>query len=480
MASTNVITSLGAADVDTKELAANLVAATKEPRQKLIDAERKKAEVAISSTGMLKSGLTALQDAAAEIASVSKLSKIQVSSSNSAVVTGTSLPTATAKPGNYAIKVERLAAPTRMIASFPGTAGYTLPDPTSITLSVNGGTPSSVPVGGKTPSQVVDAINNWAKINAPDANFSATLVDTQSGDPKLLKVILQGEPDTADTFTVSASTDDPSPTGVKMFPYPADGARLATTAQLTVNGVLVERPSNRVTDVVTGLAIDLRATSAAESTISVVSDPDSVIKEIQNFIDTYNTVTEFLKKATGPKVVGDEIAGSLQNDSTARSVLAQLRVKVTAKFSELSIKPISITHLSTLGIAFDRNGVLKFEKPERFKEAYSQKPAEVITALSNDGVTLDPTTIRPSGLFGDIARLSNSMIRNSVSTVPRMSAGYEEKLTRIDKKQQALDSYILRITEQYDKQFSALNAALSSFKSTQSQLEKSLNLDNNN
>lgn len=226
MASTNVITSLGAADVDTKELAANLVAATKEPRQKLLDAERKKAEVAISSAAMLKSGLTALQNAAAEIASVSKLNKIQVSSSNSVVVTGASVSGAIAKPGKYTVKVERLATPTRMIASFEGTAGYTLPDNTSITLSVNGSATSSVAVGGKTPAQVVDAINQWVKINAPNSNFSATLIDTQSNDPKPIKIILQGASGTADTFTVSASTDDPVDPVLKMFPDPpANGGR---------------------------------------------------------------------------------------------------------------------------------------------------------------------------------------------------------------------------------------------------------------
>ena len=36
---TNVITALGAADIDTKELVTNLVNATKEPRQKIIDEE---------------------------------------------------------------------------------------------------------------------------------------------------------------------------------------------------------------------------------------------------------------------------------------------------------------------------------------------------------------------------------------------------------------------------------------------------------
>jgi flagellar capping protein FliD len=49
-------------------------------------------------------------------------------------------------------------------------------------------------------------------------------------------------------------------------------------------------------------------------------------------------------------------------------------------------------------------------------------------------------------------------------------------LVRIDKKQSALDRYVERIKENYERQFAALNSALAAFKSTSSQLEQSLNL----
>jgi flagellar capping protein FliD len=70
MSSTNIITSLGAADLDTKKLVSDLVTAVREPRQKLIDEAKKKAEVAISSVALLKSALSAFQDAATELGSV--------------------------------------------------------------------------------------------------------------------------------------------------------------------------------------------------------------------------------------------------------------------------------------------------------------------------------------------------------------------------------------------------------------------------
>ena len=485
MASTNVITSLGAADVDTKELAANLVAATKEPRQKLIDAERKKAEVAISSAALLKSGLSALQEAATDISSVSKLNNVQVSSSNSSVATASSVSTATATAGTYSITVESLATPKTVITSFSRT--FSAPAGATISLTIPNpqggeGFSGDIAVGGKNPSQIVTAISAWVKQNAPTSQFSAMLVDTKEKVPKdpprdntlvevekPLKIVLKGAPGIDNSFQLTGALNSAITTTTE-----------ATNSKFTVNGIPVERSSNNITDVVRGLSIGLSAVSASPVVISAKPDPSIIIDNIRNFVDTFNTVTEFIKKAIGPKVAGDDVAGSLQNDATARGVLAQLRSKITSKFTELNDKPISITHLSSLGLELDRNGVLKFDKVARFTAAYEDNPADVVTALSNDAPSPYLSARLPSGLAGDMARLAYDLAGASDSTVPMMGRGYEGKIERIDKKQAALDAYIERVRAQYDKQFSALNAVLASFKNTSVQLEKSLNLNNNN
>jgi len=484
MASTNVITSLGAADVDTKELAANLVAATKEPRQKLIDAERKKAEVAISSAALLKSGLSALQEAATDISSVSKLNNVQVSSSNSSVATASSVSTATATAGTYTITVESLATPKTVITSLSRT--FSAPAGATISLTIPNpqsgeGFSGEIAVGEQDPSQIVTAINAWVKQNAPNSQFSAMLIDTKEKVPKdppdgtlvevekPLKIVLKGAPGIDNSFQLTGALNSAITTTTE-----------ATNSKFTVNGIPVERSSNNITDVVRGLSIGLSAVSASPVVISAKPDPSIIIDNIRNFVDTFNTVTEFIKKAIGPKVAGDEVAGSLQNDATARGVLAQLRSKITSKFTELNDKPISITHLSSLGLELDRNGVLKFDKVARFTAAYEENPADVVTALSNDAPSPYLSARLPSGLAGDMARLAYDLAGSSDSTVPVMSKGYEGRIERIDKKQAALDAYIERVRAQYDKQFSALNAVLASFKNTSAQLEKSLNLNNNN
>ena len=86
MATANVLTSLGAADLDTKQLVSDLVNAVKEPRQLQIDSSKKKAEVAVSSLAMLKNALTNLQTAATDLGSVGELNRLSITNSNSSAV----------------------------------------------------------------------------------------------------------------------------------------------------------------------------------------------------------------------------------------------------------------------------------------------------------------------------------------------------------------------------------------------------------
>ena len=482
MASTNVITSLGAADFDTKELAANLVAAAKEPRQKIIDAEKKRAEVAISSTSILKNGLAALASAAVDIASTSKLNQVAVTSSNSAMVAGTASPDSTPAAGSYTITINTLASPKRLVSAFSD--NYVAPGGLVVTLADIPGmaaNPPTIDISAKTPSQIASSINLWIKRYAPGSGLTATVVDTQistDDEPRSLRMIIQGASGTADSFSLKVGTVDSIDSHTAAL-FPANGVTDATKARFTLNDVPVERSTNKITDVIQGITLDLNGVSGSPVTITAKPDPSAIISGVQNFVDTYNVIAGFLKKALGPAVVGDEVAGSLKNDAVARGVLAQLRSKITSRFSELD-KNVSITHFSSLGVEFDRNGILQFKSPDKFKTAYENATADVVTALSNGTRNLDPQTARPSGLAGDVARLAYSLTSSSSSAVQIMSKGYEESSARLDRKQAALDSYVQRLTEQYEKQFSALDTVLASFKNTRTQLEKSLSVGNNN
>ncbi len=489
---TNVIKTLGAADLDTQELVTNLVAATKEPRQKLIDAEKKKADVAISTGALLNNAISTLQSAATEIAGVAKLNQLTVSSSNTGVVTGAASGTGATRAGNYAVKVTALAEPQRrtsneLASGFTTTASQTLTF--SAANGANGfvasGTPSENAVtipAGSSPATVVSLINESAI--AKNNNIKASLVDkkTDSSGSGPYVIVIQGQSGTANGFSIlttdsgDASRDelglDRAKTGSKITDNPAQNAAF------TINNVALERSSNTVTDAISGVSLNLNSAPGVGTTVNlrIAANPAAVEANVANFVEAYNLVSSIIKRATGPVIEGDDISGTMKSDANARSILTLLRNKITKQSSSPSG---DVTHWGSLGVSFDRNGVLQFDN-SKFSAQFESSPEDVIKALSND--RLSPSLFSQdvvNGLAGDVAAAAYGVIK-STGILKAITDGYEAKLDRVATKQSNLDAYIERLTSQYEKQFSALNGILASFKDTQTQIERSLNLNNSN
>jgi flagellar hook-associated protein 2 len=124
-------------------------------------------------------------------------------------------------------------------------------------------------------------------------------------------------------------------------------------------------------------------------------------------------------------------------------------------------------------VSFDRNGVLQFDSAA-FKTRFESNAEDAIKALSNNASSPYIYSGNPSGLAGDIAVAAYGLIK-STGSVTKMAEAFEARKTVVGKKQIDLDAHIERITAQYEKQFSALNSVLSSFRDTQEQLKRSLN-----
>ena len=457
MVNTNIMMSLGAAEIDTKELTSNLVDASRVPRQKSIDDEKKKIELQISSVALLKGGLSSLEAAATEVGSVGSLNQLSISSSDPSVVTATKASSGVAKAGAYSVTVTQLATPQRTLIALP--SAFTLGGEETITLSRGDpGTAgyTAIPVSlpsGATPNQIVSAIN----VAANTFGVKATLIDTKTGaNPQ--KIVLESAAGDANAFSYTAANGE----------LTLESLGTAQNAIVQVNGLTFERSSNTISDAVAGLSFQLNDASPGKTVrLSVNPDTSAVSDKVKNLVDTYNVIREFLVKATGPKVNGDEISGSLQNNSAARSILVKLRSTITAKFTE---KPSEITHWSALGVSFSRDGVLQFDSA-KFQTGFEENRQAAITALTNDASRPYVAANQPSGLAGDIAVVAHQLTKTT-GAVTAMSASGNETLKRIEKKQTELDLYVERITAQYEKQFTAMNSALASFKNTQSQLTR--------
>ena len=476
MTETNVIKTLGAADLDTKQLTVDLVNAIKEPRQALIDREKTKAEVAISNTALLKSALSALKDTAAELASVSKLNKLSLSSSNTSVV-GLSAGTGAkaAREGTYTMTVEAMAQPQRSV-SVPGySAGASV-----VTNAVN--MTMDIALDGVTKSiaitkDVTTATGLVSAINQEKMGVTARLVNTADGSATPFKIVLEGPSGAENDFSISFK--DTARNTIASPPVfssaTINGGQTSGDAIFVMNGLRIQRPSNNVTDVIDGITLNLRQVSATPTNLTVAYDASALTTAVGNFVESYNLLTEFIVRATGPNIKGDDIAGSLRGDSAVKSIRNNIRTKLT---SESTGAAGQISHWSSLGVSLDRNGVLEFDS-SKFVAAFQKAPEDAIKALSNNADSPYYFSGSPSGLAGDLAVAAHQYL-SSTGVVSRVTQSYESKLEMVEAKQLKLDEYIERVSAQYERQFAALNAVLAGFKDTQERLKSSLNFNNDN
>ena len=520
MTTANVLTSLGAADLDTKQLVTDLVNAVKEPRQKQIDESKKKAEVAVSSIGLLKSALTSLQTAATELGSVGKLNKLSISNSNTGAVVAEAGSTSIAMPGNHSLAVTQLAQAKRM-SSVGFASSTSVISPNAFTITLEAGKPITIAAG----STVAAAVS---AINSAGGAVSARLINTGAGSTPY-QIVLEGASGASNGFspvdTAVSGTPDSFATGATSLTMSsvagiqvgsvisgsgiAAGTRViaidsvtkritlsaATTgtssgdysfslfptvlqnaqdAMFTLNGVAMSRSGNVVTDALEGVTLKLNSTSVTPVNIGVSFDAADIAASAKNFVAAYNVLTEFIDTATGPKIKDNDLSGTLQNDSSVRRLKTSLRSTLTAKSSSFSG---NATHWSVLGISLDRNGVLQLDE-SKFKATFEKNPGDVVKAMSNNASQPYIYSNSPSGLAGDMARAVYGMVR-STGSVSQVESAYEGKLTRLATEQTKLDKQIESVSARYEKQFSALNAVLAEFKATSKRLDSTFNSKNN-
>jgi len=450
--STNLITTLGVGTLDTKKLVSDLVEATRAPKQAQIDSLKQKSDVAISSVALLKGAMETLRSAANDIASISKLNQLQISNSAPSVVNAAAGGSGVAVPGSHTLTVKTLAQTTRLASSSYSTATTALSSNAfDMTWTPATGSPVTVSMNaGSTLAQLAVAINSKG------LDVTARVVNTgsQSGGSKL---VLEGSSGSGKDF--SAQITEKDGTLIDSF---GTTLQSACDAEITLDGMDLTRPSNVVTDALSGVTLKLGAASTTPVALGVSFDSTAVVGSVQRFVDSYNLASSFIVKATGEPVAGDDIAGSLRGSSIVRTMRDQIRNVLT---SVSSSKTSDIQSWADVGVSLDRTGVLQFEQ-SKMTSAFENRPMQVITALSANANEPAIYTGDASGLAGDIA-VKLYAITKSTGSIADLGTALKARAKTITDKQTKLDDEIKRLQTRYDAQYGALNSILSAFKNTQ-------------
>jgi flagellar hook-associated protein 2 len=217
-----------------------------------------------------------------------------------------------------------------------------------LSLSIGGVAQTvTVPAGSDTPEGVV------AALQAAYTGMNVELVDTGlTGEPYQIVV----SSTTLPPETIAITSDQAGMT----FTTPLSFTSLqdASDASLTVEGVTYTRSSNSITDVISGLTLDLKSTTTTAVGLSLTRDTAAIKSKINDLVIAYNDVNNILNEVSNPKSTLDTYGATLIGDSVVRQVRTQLRELMTG---DSSSPGTNVGALWQMGLSVDRSGLMSVD-----------------------------------------------------------------------------------------------------------------------
>ena len=404
----------------------------------------------LSAYGSLKSAVSTFQTALKGLNAAGLGARSATSSSVTTlgVTAGTD-----AVPGSYAIEVTQLAKQTKL-----SSAGHT------DTAALMGAGTMSIQVGAKAAVNIPAgdySLDTLSKaINAAQAGVSATIVNDGSASRLVITATDSG---VANTVKITAAGGmgefnfDPAtpPTG----PAPVMAQNQAgQDAILKIDNIAITKPSNTITDAVSGLTLNLLQTTIAGSSVNVTVAADKAAAKtaVTGFVDAYTKLNSTIKTMTAYNAT-TKTGAVLNGESGAASIMTALRKELTAAATGAG----SLKTLSDIGVAFQRDGTLAADDAKLTKALDGNFGGVTALLAGTDGFATR-LTAATTALLGTTGVIS-SRTENLNSAIKQNSA-----------RQDDLESRLVLTEKRYRAQFSALDSMMSKMQSTSSFLTQQL------
>ena len=228
------------------------------------------------------------------------------------------------------------------------------------------------------------------------------LTSTNSGQSSTMKITLSGSGgDPADPALESLLAYDPK--GVQNLSQKA----AASDTKATVNGIDVTSSSLGISGAIEGVTISTLKVGA--STLTVSKDTGALTNSVNGFVKAYNELNAQMT-ALGGYNAETKTGGPLLGDTTLRNLQSSIRAQMSSTITGL--QGTSLTNLSQIGIAFQKDGTLSLD---------SSKLQKAIDNNYND----------IAGLFAAVGRSTDPEVK-FVSSSPKTKAGdYAVNITQL-------------------------------------------------
>ncbi|WP_112383858.1 flagellar filament capping protein FliD [Sphingomonas carotinifaciens] len=455
--------------VDLSTLVPGLVEAQFAARTAALKAKSETLTTQISAVAKLKSGITDFNSALKSLTEGGTLAT-QPNSSNSAVLTASGTPGAKLAGLSKSITVNALATAQTAATTTPlsktaaiGTGTLTIMLGTA-TYSADGKAMTGFAPGAATPVDItIDAGNATidkiaAKINAANAGVTASVVTNADGSAYLA---MKGKTGAAQAFTVSG-TGGLSALNVGTG---ATGTRLsgvAANAELTVDGIDVERASNTVDDLVDGVKLTLVSASPTPVTLGAALPTAALSSVVSDFVSTVNSMMTDVKAATDP------ITGDLRSDSAAKALQRSLQSITLTKVVPGSFTDGTPTTLAEIGVTTnEKTGALQVDA-KRLSEVLAKYPDAVEAMFAPSGSNL----MGLSAQLGKIQLAASSTTYGLDASTKRLNEAQSDTTQAQDKLTDQRETTTTRMTAQ----FASMNSKVSAYKSVQSFMDQQIKM----
>jgi flagellar hook-associated protein 2 len=412
----------------------------------------------ISGVSSLKSSVSDFATALASLVKGGTLTT-QPTSSDANVLTATALSGAKLSGLSSTIKVSQLASAQIAVSAHAfasstatigtgtltlalGTASYSSDGSSMTDFTAQSGDPVTIDVTDGSLSGIA------AAINAKKTGVNASVVTDADGTAYLS---LKGTTGAAQAFTLTGSTPALSALNVGKDAAGTTMTSVAQNAKLTVDGVAVERTSNTISDLVTGVKLSLTGTSAVPVALGSSTPTAALSSAVSDVVDTYNQVIALVNAQVDP------ITGPLKQDSAAKALLSSMR-GLTQKALLTNVDAGTPTSLAGIGVRTNKDGTLQVDT-DALTAAMASYPdtIEQMFAFSSNG---------SSGLSAVLNSLSLAT-SSTLTGLGASSATYVKKQSQVSAQQDELTTDKTAETTRLTAQFASMNSKVAAYKSTQ-------------
>ena len=379
--------------LDVQGIVRQLVAAEAQPTTTRLNAAENRYNAQLSALGSLKSGLSSFQSSLTDLTNISSFNTRLVTSGNEDLYTATA--TGTAISSSYEIDVQQLAQAHKLASQAytdttssigTGTLTFQFGDPNKAAQAV------TIGAGDNTLQGVRDAVNAanigvTATIINGDAGYQLVFSSDETGADNSLKISVSESPlngTNTDMNGLSALAYDPlAPVGTGQNLTQKSAAQ---DAVVMIDGIQVSSATNRVSDALAGVTINLKSADPGnKSTLAISTDTETVGSTIESFVDEYNKLMGTINKLGRYDASRDEQA-PLVGDSTLRFVRGRMQEIISNTVGGLSG---SFRMLAEIGITTSTtDGTLVLDKT-KLDSALSSNFDEVGNIFSANGSPSD-------------------------------------------------------------------------------------------